>query len=153
MTHLSKPRASLLAALFALCLAGCQEDLALLDGNNNVVGKGVLEITASFPSPAHLMLDGKEYAGLWNVAKIYEESLARSRRLISNRAYMAYEIGNDPAQLKHGHISFAAGDGSKIQCDFYYRSQPGKGRCDMDGKQLQLTVQQLSSIAGGMPKG
>lgn len=153
MTHLFKPLASLLAALFALCLAGCEEDIALLDGNNKVVGNGVLQITANFPSPAHLTLAGKEYDGLWNVAKVYEASMAKSRRLMSGRAYTAYMIGNDPAQLKHGHASFTAGDGSKLQCDFYYRSQPGKGKCDMDGNPLQLKVQQLSSLVDEMRKG
>jgi hypothetical protein len=138
---LSKSGACLLAALFVVCLSGCEEDLALLDDSGKIVGKGVLEITANFPSPAHLLFDGKEYSGLWSVAKIYEEGLAKSRRLISDRAYTAYELGNDPTQLKHGHASLAAGDGSKIQCDYYYRSQPGMGSCNLDGKQLKLTVQ------------
>ena len=58
MARLYKLRTSLMAALFALCLAGCQgqEDFSLLDDNNNIVGKGVLEITTSFPSSAHLIL-------------------------------------------------------------------------------------------------
>ena len=152
MARLYKLRASLMAALFALCLAGCQEqeDFFLLDDNNNVVGKGMLEITANFPSPAHLILAGKEYAGRWKVGKIYEEELAKSRRLISDRAYMAYEVGNDPEQLKYGQASFSADDGSKIQCDFYFRSQPGKGKCDIGGKQLQLMLKRHSSTDGGM---
>jgi hypothetical protein len=137
----SKPFTGLLAALFVICLAGCKEDIALLDDNGKVIGKGTLEITANFPSPARLTLDGKEYTGLWNVAKIYEADLARSRRLISDRAYMAYETGDDPEQLKHGHANLTAGDGSTIQCDFYYRRQPGAGSCNEDGKQLKLRVQ------------
>lgn len=153
MTHLFRPLIGMPAALFALCLAGCQQDFALLDGTGRVIGRGELEITANFPSPVHLLMDGKEYAGFWSVNKIYENSLVRSRRLISDRAYAAYEAGNDPAQLKHGHASLTAGDGSEIQCDFYYRTQPGKGGCDMDGKRFQPTVQRLSSAAGRMSWG
>ena len=141
-TFLSKPGYCLLTALFVICLSGCKEDFALLDDSGKIVGKGVLETTANFPSPAHLTLEGKEYTGLWNETKIYEADVAKSRRLISARAYTAYENGNDPDQLKRGHASFTADTGSKIECDFYYRRQPGAGSCDIDGKQqLKLTVQ------------
>lgn len=136
-----KPFTGLLAALFVICLAGCKEDITLLDDNGKVIGKGMLEITANFPSPAHLTLAGKKYTGFWNVEKIYEEGLARSRHLISDRAFAAYEIGNDPDQLKHGRADLSSADGSKIQCDFYYRSQPGTGSCDVGGRQLILRVQ------------
>ncbi len=132
----------LLGVLFLSCLTGCKEDIALLDAGGQVVGKGALEITATFPSPAHLMLDGKEYTGYWNRDRIYEEPLARSRRLISEHAYTAYEVGNDPAQLKHGQTSLTASDGSEVRCDFYYRSQPVAGHCDAAGKQLKLIVHQ-----------
>lgn len=138
---LAKPCARLLTAFFAICLAGCQKNIALLDDSGKVVGKGTFEITASFPSPALLTLDGKEYTGHWETTKIYEEDLSRQRRLTSDRAYTTYMIGNDPAQLKHGHAGFTAGDGSKIECDFYYRNQRGGGSCSMGGKQLKLTVQ------------
>lgn len=137
---LPKPCSCLLVALFVICLAGCEEDIILSDGSGKIIGKGVLEITANSPSPARLVLDGKEYSGSWSTENIYEANLAKSRRLIGDRAYLAYETGNDPAQLKHGHASLMAGDGLKIQCDFYYRSQPNAGSCDMDGKQLKLTV-------------
>jgi hypothetical protein len=153
MIHLFRQRTSLLAAFAILGLAGCQEDFSLLDDSGKVVGKGVLEITANFPSPAHLLMGGKEYAGSWSAQKIYERSLAKVRHHLSDRAYVAYEIGNDPAQLKHGHANLTAGDGSKIQCDFYYRGQPAKGSCDMDGKRLQLTVQRLSSMGDGTSQG
>jgi hypothetical protein len=49
---------------------------------------------------------------------------------------------NFPSHLKHGHASFTADDGSKIECDIYYRGQPGAGSCDVAGKQLKLTVRQ-----------
>ena len=139
---LSKPFARLLIAFLVICLAGCKEDFALLDDSGNIVGKGTFKTSANFPSPARLTFDGKEYTGLWDVEKIYEEGLAESRRLVSERAYIAYEVGNDPKQLKHGHASFSASDGSKIQCNFYFRIQPDVGICDMDGKQLTLTVEQ-----------
>jgi hypothetical protein len=138
---LSKPGTCLLTAFFVICLAGCKEDLTLFDDSGKVVGKGVLEVTAIFPSPVRLMLDSKEYTGLWSAEKIYEAGLAKSRRLISDRAYMSYKAGNDPAQLKHGHANLTAGDNSKIQCDFYYRGRPSEGSCDMEGKRLKLTVQ------------
>ncbi len=130
-----------LGSVFLLCLTGCKEDIALLDASGKIVGKGVLQISATFPSPAHLMLDGKEYTGFWIRDRIYEERLARSRRLISERAYIAYEVGNDPAQLKHGQASLTAKDGSGIRCDFYYRSQPVAGHCEAGGKLLNLMVQ------------
>lgn len=138
---LFRPSICLLTVFFVACLSGCKEDIALLDDSGKIVGIGVLEITANFPSPAHLLFDGKEYTGFWNRAKIYEANLAKSRRLISDRAYTAYELGNDPTQLKHGYASFIAGDSLKIQCDFYYRDQPRMGSCDFDGKQLKLTMQ------------
>jgi hypothetical protein len=134
----NKPGSCLLGALFVLCLAGCKEDIALLDSGGKVVGNGALEITADFPSPARLVLDGKVYTGLWSMSNIYEADLARSRRLIGHRAYTAYATGNDPRQLKHGHASLVAGDGSNIRCDFYFRGLPVKGSCDEDGKQLRL---------------
>lgn len=137
-----KPGIPLLAAFLALCLSGCQQDITLLDESGKIVGQGALKVTATFPSPAHLTLDGKEYSGAWSVVKIYEASMAKSRRLLSNRAALAYMSGNDPAYLKHGHVSFTAGDGSKIECDIYYRGKPGAGSCGVDGKQLKLTVRQ-----------
>ena len=138
---LIKPSTLLLTAFFVICLAGCKKDIDLLDDSGKIIGKGALEIIASFPSPARLILAGNEYTGFWKMTKIYEEDLAKRRRSISGHAYTTYMIGNDPAQLKHGHASFTAGDESKIECDFYYRNQPGAGSCDMDGKQLKLTVQ------------
>lgn len=133
---------TLMVFVLVLCLPGCKKDFDLLNESGQTVGKGVLEITANFPSPAHLMLDGKEYEGVWRVTKVYEASLAKSRRLLSNRAYTTYIIGNDPAQLKHGHASLSAGDGSKVECNFDYRGEPKSGSCDIDGKQLKLTVRQ-----------
>jgi len=138
----SKPVAWLLSTILVICLVGCKKDVALLDDGGQVVGKGVFEITASFPSPGHLVLDGKEYTGDWRATKVYESSMAKSRRLRSARAYRNYMIGNDAAQLKHGHASLIADDGSKIQCDYYYRHQSGTGSCDVDGRQLKLTVEQ-----------
>lgn len=138
---LIKPSTLLLTAFFVICLAGCKKDIDLLDDSGKIIGKGALEITASFPSPTRLILDGNEYTGLWKMTKIYEEDFAKLRRSISGRAYTTYMIGNDPAQFRHGHASFTAGDGSKIECDFYYRNQSGVGSCDMGGKQLKLTVQ------------
>lgn len=138
---LAKPHQLLLTAFLVTCLAGCTKDISLLDNNGNIVGKGTLKISADFPSPAYLMLDGKQYTGHWEAAKIYEEDMAKSRRLISQLAYTTYMIGNDPAQLKHGHASLTSSDGSKIECDFYYRHQLGGGSCSMEGKQLKLTVQ------------
>ena len=119
---LIKPSTLLLTAFFVICLAGCKKDIDLLDDSGKIIGKGALEITASFPSPTRLILDGKEYTGLWKMAKIYEKDLAKSRRLAGGHAYTAYMIGNDPAQLKHEHASLTAGDGSEIECDFYFPS-------------------------------
>jgi hypothetical protein len=100
----------------------------------------MLKSTMNYPSPVLLILDGKKYTGLWNAKRIYEKSLAESRRMISERALLAYEVGNDPHQLRHGQASLAASDGSKIQCNFYYRIQPYVGICDIDGKQMSLTL-------------
>ena len=139
---LSKIGARLLIVFLVICLTGCKEDFALLDDSGNIVARGTFNMNENFPSPAQLTFNGKEYTGQWRATNIYEESLARSRRLISEHAYLAYELGVDPKQLKHGYASLIAGDGSKIQCDFYYRTQPDQGSCDIDGKILALTVAQ-----------
>ncbi len=126
----------------------------MMNGNGEVIGDGVLEITANYPFPIHLSMFGKEYVGLWHAARVHEDRLAMSRRRLSLHAYVTYEAGNDPAQLEHGYASLAAADGSEIQCDFYYRGLlPGKGSCEVDGKKVQLTVQRHSSAADGMTWG
>ena len=139
---LSKLGARLLIAFLVIFLAGCKEDFALLDDIGNIVGTGSLELTANFPSPAHLTFDGKEYTGQWSTTDIYEADLDKSRRLMGERAYLANQFGGDHRQLKHGHASLTAGNGSKVSCDFFYRIQPDQGSCDIDGKHLTLTVAQ-----------
>jgi hypothetical protein len=140
-TILARLTTILVTLFFVMALAGCKKDISLVDDGGNIIGKGELEVTANSPFPARLTLYGKKYIGEWNSKKIYEEDLARHSRLIGGHAYATYMIGNDSAQLKHGHASFAAADGSGIECDFYYRNQPNAGSCYKDGIQLHLTVQ------------
>lgn len=136
---ISKPRTAALIAIIAVSLTACT-DIILSDENGNAVGK--LEVTANSPSPSHLTLNGKEFTGQWDVTKIYEEKVAKSRRLVSDRAYTEYMAGNYPDQLKHGHASFTGADESKVECDFYYRRRPHEASCQMDGKSLKLIMQQ-----------
>ncbi len=137
---LYKQKSFLISAALMLALCGCSDQLMLRDPSGKVVGKGVLQVTALFPSPVRLSLNGKDYSGNWDSKNIYEADMARSRRKLSERAYMTYMEGNDSAQLRHGEASMVSSDGSEMHCDFYYRGKPDQGNCKMDGKQLTLMV-------------
>lgn len=139
-TTLYKQKSFLFSAALMLSLCGCTDQLMLQDPAGKAVGKGVLQVTALFPSPIHVSLDGKEYVGNWDSENVYEAEVARSRRRLSERAYMTYIEGNDANQLKHGEASLVSSDGSEMHCDFYYRGKPDQGRCNLDGKQLTLRV-------------
>lgn len=121
-------------------LTACKQDIALLDTDNTVVGKGVLEITASFPSPIKLAMDGKEFSGTWSRKKIYEAEVAKRHRLISTRSYEEYMRGDSRDQLYLGQASLTAQDGSVMACEFYYRAQPKEGTCKTGDKDLKLSL-------------
>lgn len=137
---LCKLKSVIVSAVVILSLCGCKDQLLLQDPSGKVVGKGVLQVTALFPSPVKLSLDGKEYSGNWDRENVYEADMAKSRRKLSERAYMRYMEGNDAAQLRHGVANLVSIDGSEMHCDFYYRGKPDQGSCKLDGKQLTLMV-------------
>ncbi|MGC2166368.1 MAG: hypothetical protein WA632_10170 [Gallionella sp.] len=137
---LHKQTAVFTSAALMLLLSGCKEQVVLHDAAGKIVGNGVLQVTALFPSPVHLSLGGKEYSGNWDRENIYEADVAKARRKLGERAYMSYIEGNDPAQLRHGQANLLSSDGSEMHCDFYYRDKPDQGNCDLDGKQLTFMV-------------
>ena len=110
-----------LTACAMLMLSACQYDFSLIGADNSVIGKGTLEISANFPSPAHALITGKEFIGTWRVSKVYEPRAARRH------------------QLWHGHAVLIALDDAEMVCDFYYRSQPSSGNCSVDGESFRLS--------------
>ncbi len=131
---------SVLAISVMLFLTACKQDIALLDADNKIVGKGVLEVSANFPSPVKISTGGKEFSGTWTRKKIYEEDVAKRHRLISTRSYDEYMRGDSADQLYLGQAVLAAKDGAAIACEFYYRTQPKEGICKIDGAELKLTL-------------
>lgn len=131
---------AILVVSILLTLAACKHDLTLSDANDVIVGNGTFEVSANSPSPAHVVLNGKEFTGTWNTTKVYEEDVAKRHRLISSRSYDTYMQGNAPDQLRLGHAVMTAQDGTEMTCDFYYRAQPKAGKCNVDGKELKLTL-------------
>ena len=129
---------AILAAGFLLTLTACKLDLTLLDSDNVMVGNGTLEVRASFPSPAHVVMNGKEFAGTWSATKVYEEDVAKRHRLLGARSYEEYMQGNARDQLWHGRAVLTAQDSTEMVCDFYYRAQPESGNCSVDGDVMKL---------------
>jgi hypothetical protein len=123
-----------------LFLSGCKEQVILHDATGKIVGDGVLQVTALFPSPVHLSLGGKEFSGNWDRENIYEADVAKARRKLGERAYLTYIEGKDPSQLRHGEANLVSSDGSEMHCDFYYRDRPDQGNCKLDGQELTFVV-------------
>lgn len=130
---------SVLAISAMLFLTACKQDIALLDADNKVVGNGVLEVSANFPSPIKISMEGKEFSGTWTRKKIYEAEVAKRHRLISTRSYEEYMRGDSIDQLHLGQAVLTAQDGAEMACEFYYRAQPKEGICKINGKEQKLT--------------
>lgn len=131
---------SVAAICLVLLLTACKQDITLFDANNAVVGNGVLEISANFPSPIRISMDGQEFSGTWARKKIYEAEIAKRHRLISTRSYAEYMRGDSANQLYLGHTILKAKDGTEMKCDFYYRTQPKAGQCTVDGIRLTINL-------------
>lgn len=130
----------LLTVATLLSLTACKRDFNLLNADDIVVGNGSLEITANSPSPAHVVINGKEFSGTWNATKVYEADVAKRHRLISTRSYQAYMLGQSTDQLRYGRAVLTAQDGTEVVCEFYYRAQPKSGNCSLDGNNLKLIL-------------
>lgn len=128
----------ILAVGLMITLAACHEEFTLHDANMAIVGKGSIETDANFPSPIAATVNGKNFSGTWSATKVYEPDMAKMHRHISSRSYNEYMRGDSEHQLSHGQANLTAQDGSKLECDFYYRARPESGDCKTDG--INLTV-------------
>lgn len=121
-----------------LMLTACHQEFSLLDANNTVVGKGSIETSAEYPAPVTAEVNGKKYSGTWQSTKVYEPNMAKMHRHLSTRSYDEYMRGDSSHQLKHGTANMSAEDGTQVECDFYYRSQPESGDCLMGDVSLTI---------------
>lgn len=130
----------MLAVGMLLTLTACKQDYILRDADNTIVGKGTLEVSANFPSPAHIDINGRRFSGSWSATRVYEADVAKRRRLLGTRSYEEYMQGNARDQLWHGQANLKDQNGTEMTCDFYYRGQPKSGSCKVDGTVLKLAV-------------
>jgi hypothetical protein len=121
-----------------LLLSACHQEFTLLDSHNLIVGNGSLESSANSPSPVKAVINGKVFTGIWKAENVYEADMAKMHRLLGTRASNEYLIGNSSHQLKHGQALLTAQDGTHMECDFDYRTQPVSGSCNID--QSVLTI-------------
>ncbi len=129
-----------IAISLLLTVTACHRDFALLDTNGATVGKGNLEVNANSPSPAQFTIDNKNFSGTWSIDKLYESELAKRHRLISSNSYATYMQGNSEDQLKHGHAVLSAADGTQMECDFYYRTQPKFIDCIIGSRTIKMIM-------------
>ena len=130
----------MLAVGMLLTLTACKQDFILRDANNAIVGNGTLEVSANFPSPAHVDINGRKFLGNWRATRVFEADVAKRHRLLGTRSYAEYMQGNARDQLLHGQANLTDQNGTEMVCDFYYRGQPKSGSCNLEGTVLKLAV-------------
>lgn len=127
-----------LTACSMLLLAACHQEFILRDANNAVVGQGSIETSVEYPSPVTAVVSGKQFSGTWRASKEYEPEMAKMHRHLSTRSYEEYMRGDSAHQLRHGTANLTAEDGTQLECDFYYRTEPESGDCSLDGNTLTI---------------
>lgn len=136
----------MLAVGMLLTLTACKQDYFLRDANNTIVGTGILEVSANFPSPAYADMNGRKFSGNWSATRVYETDVAKRHRLLGTRSYAEYMQGNARDQLWHGQANLTDQNGTEMVCDFYYRGQPKSGSCNLEGAVLKLAVPSENEI-------
>lgn len=129
-----------LGALIVLNLTACHEDVTLFGDQGEVIGKGILEINAVSTASANFDINGKNYAGSWEISNAYDPKDEMRYRLMGSRSYEVYAMGNTPDKLKLVHAKLFAQDGTAMICNFRYHSKPESGDCIVDGKPMKLTI-------------
>ena len=136
----TQPGKIMLAVGMLLILTACKQDYLLRDANNTIVGTGTLEVSANFPSPAYVDMNGRKFSGSWKATRVYEADVAKRHRLLGTRSYEEYMQGNARDQLWHSQANLTDQNGTKMVCDFYYRGQPKSGSCNLEGAIFKLSI-------------
>jgi len=141
----SSIKKSLLISLL-LTLTACEDEFNLHYANNENIGKLKLQVTANFPSPAYAIVNGMEFAGEWDRAKIYEADIAKRHRLVGTKSYAEYMRGSSADQLNQGHATLVAKNNTKLECNFVYRSQFQSGSCSLNDDDQKIIMQKPLNI-------